>query len=209
MKTRPAPVGRAGCAGCAGRLGRVVPVGAVSRVAAVTAVAAALVLGAGTGTTLALWRDSASVPATAARSATISVQVNGSTTAALTGPTNLAPGVGRTVTATLADAAPVGAKNLRMQLHLDAVTSSNPALTGALEVAATTVATVSACTAAAAGFGPVGPAFTSVPLTSTGLAAGATRVLCLTVRLVSAPPTSARGQSGTLTLTFRGQQVRP
>jgi hypothetical protein len=204
MNVRPATVAAAGTARSSGRARAV-----VSRGAAVAAVAAAVVLGAGTGTSLALWHDAAVAPASAARSATISVQVNGSTSTALAGPTNLAPGVGRTVTATLANASPVGAKNLRMQLHLDAVTSSNPALNGALEVAATTVTTASACTPATTGFGPVGPAFASVPLTTTSLAAGSTRVLCLTVRLVAGPPASARGQSGTLTATFRGQQVRP
>lgn len=179
------------------------------RIAVIVTVAVALVLGVGTGTTLALWRDTATVGASSARSATIAVQVNGSSTATLTGPTNLAPNVGATVTATLLNASPAGAKNLRMQLDLDAVTSSNAALDGNVEVAATTVATSGACTVATSGFAPVGPSYPITQLTTTSLAAQASRVLCLTVRLVSSPPASARGQSGTLTLTLHGRQVRP
>jgi hypothetical protein len=180
-----------------------------TRIIVIVTVATALLLGAGTGTTLALWRDTAGVGPASARSATIAVHVNGSSSATVAGPSNLAPNAGRTVTATLLNAAPAGAANLRMQFFLDAVTSSNPALTGNVEVAATTVATAGQCLPATSGFAPVGPAFASVALTSTGLAAQASRVLCLTVRLVSAPPVSARGQAGTLTLTVRGQQVRP
>ena len=180
-----------------------------TRIAVIVAVTVALVLGAGTGTTLALWRDTGSVAASSARSATIAVQLNGSSSATLTGPVDLAPNVGRTVTATLLAAAPAGARNLRMHLYLDAVTSTNAAFNGNVEVAATTVATAGACAPATSGFGPVGPAFPSTRLTTTTVGAQDTRVLCLTVRLVASPPPTARGQNGSLTLTVRGQQVRP
>lgn len=173
------------------------------------AVAGTLLMGAGSGTTLALWRDTATVATSSAQSAAIDVRVNGSTAAAITGPTGLAPGVGRTVTATLQNASPAGASNLRTQLFLDAVTSSQSTWTGVLEVSATTVASAGACTAATSGFKAVGPSYTSTQLTASALAPQQSTVLCLTVRLPGSAPSVTRGRSGSLTVTVRAQQVRP
>lgn len=168
------------------------------------AVTGALVLGgAATGTTLALWRDQAAMAATAVSSGSLTVSAAG-----LGSLTGLEPGVGQVVSGTITDTSPSAAKNLRTTFHLDGVSTSNNAVAGHLLVSATAVPSNGNCTATTA-FKPVGPSYTSTALTTTGLPAGTTLKLCLTVRLDPAAPSSARGQSATLTLTLRSQQVRP
>jgi hypothetical protein len=172
-------------------------------------VAGTLVVGAGTGSTLALWHDSAVAAASTTTAGTISVTVNGSTTATIAGPTNLSPGVAKTTTATLTNASAV-APNMRMQMYIDKATVTGAGLDGAIEVAATAVATTGACTAATTGYQTIaGPGGINVgQVTTTALASQASTVLCLSVRLKSTAPAGARGKSGSIVLTLRGQQVR-
>lgn len=168
------------------------------------AVAGALVLGgATTGTTLALWRDQAALPASSVASGSLAVSAGG-----LGSLTNLQPGVSQLVSGTLSDASPSTAKNLRTTFHLDGVATSNSAVAGYLMVSATAVPSTGTCTATSS-FKPVGPGWTSTALTTAGVPAGTSVRLCLTVQLDPAAPESTRGQSATLTLTLRGQQVRP
>jgi hypothetical protein len=110
------------------------------------------------------------------------------------------------VTATVKNAS-AAAPNMRMQVYLDSVTSSQAAWTGDVEVAAATYPTT--CTAATTGFVSVGATSANVAVTTTALASSASANLCLTVRLKSSAALAAYGKTGTLTLTFRGQQVRP
>ena len=170
-------------------------------VAAVTG--ALLIGGAATGTTLALWRDQAAMAATSVSSGSLTVSAAG-----LGSLTGLEPGVSQVVSGTIADTSPSAAKNLRSTFHLDGVSTSNSAVADHLKVSATAVPGNGACAATTA-LKPVGPSYTSTALTTTGGPAGTTRKLCLTVQLDAAAPTSARGQSATLTLTLRSQQVRP
>ena len=97
-------------------------------------VAGLLMLGATTGTTFALWHDSAQAAGVTATAGNISVTVNSSTAASFAGPTGLAPGIAKTVTTTVKNAS-VAAPNLRMQVYLDSVTSNQAAWTGDVEVA--------------------------------------------------------------------------
>ena len=169
-------------------------------------VAGLLMLGATTGTTFALWHDSAQAAGRTTSSGTIAVNVNSSTTASIIGPTALAPGVGKTVTATVSNAS-AAAPNMRMQVFLDAVTSNQAAWTGNVEVAAT--AYTGTCTAATTGFVAVGATGAGAAVTTSALTSGGTANTCITIRLKSSAPVGAYGQSGSLTLTLRGQQVRP
>jgi len=169
-------------------------------------VAGLLMLGATTGTTFALWHDSAQAAGVTATAGNISVTVNNSTAASLTGPTGLTPGNAKTVTTTVKNAS-AAAPNLRMQVYLDSVTSSQPAWTGDVEVAAATYTT--SCTAATTGYVSVGASSANVAVTSTSLSSGGSANLCISVRLKSSAALAAYGKTGTLTLTFRGQQVRP
>ncbi len=169
-------------------------------------VVALLLLGATTGTTLALWHDSATAAGRTTTAGNISVTVNGSTAASLTGPTALAPGVAKTVSTTVTNASAV-APNLRMQVFLDSVTSSQSAWTSNVEVAAATY--TGTCTAASTGFVAVGATGAGAAVTTTALASGASANLCITVRMKSSATSAAYGKSGTLVLTLRGQQVRP
>lgn len=181
------------------------------------AAAGALVLGgAGTGTTLALWTKTATVPASSVSSGSISVTVNGSTSASIPGPTGLAAGTGpgnagvaKSVSATLKNNSPSGAKNLRMTIYLDTVTANQTDLNTSLEVAASTVATTATCPSPAGTFKPVGTGYTNTLLTSTSTVPQASLKLCVDVRLEAGSAAAAINKSGTLTFTFRGQQVRP
>ena len=168
------------------------------------AVTGALVFGgAATGTTLALWQNQAATAATSVSSGTLTVSATG-----LGSLTGLEPGVSRVVSGTITDTSPSAAKNLRTTFHLDGVSTSNSAVAGHLKVSATTVPATGTCSATTA-FKPVGPSYTSTALTATGVPTGTSLKLCLTVQLDPAAPASARGQSATLTLTLRSQQVRP
>lgn len=168
-------------------------------------VAGLLMLGATTGTTFALWHDSAQAAGRTATAGTIAVNVNSSTAATFAGPSALAPGVGKAVTATVSNAS-AAAPNMRMQVFLDSVTSSQSAWTGDVEVAA--AAYTGSCAPATTGFVAVGATGANVGVTTTALASAATANVCLTVRLKSSAAAAAYGKNGTLTLTFRGQQVR-
>jgi predicted ribosomally synthesized peptide with SipW-like signal peptide len=168
-------------------------------------VAGTLVVGAGTGSTLALWHDSATAAARTTTAGTISVTVNNSTTASFAGPTALTAGVAKIVTATVKNASAV-APNLRMQVYLDSVTSNQAAWTSNVEVAAATYTTT--CAAATSGYVSVGATNANIAVTSTDMASNDSANLCVSVRLKSSAPVAAYGKSGTLTLTLRGQQVR-
>jgi hypothetical protein len=180
-------------------------------VIAVAVVGALLVGGAVTGTTFALWRDGAPTGASTVKGGAISLTVDGSTTVSWASPGELmlnsgsTPGTARSTSALLRNGST--GKNLRMQMHLDAVTASAPVLTNGLEVAATTVAKTATCPSPAATFKALS-SYTTTALTATGVAPGVERKLCVDVRVKGGAPDVA-GQSGTLTFTLRGQQVRP
>ena len=186
------------------------------RTVVLIAAAGALVLGgAGTGTTLALWTKTVTVPASSVTSGAISVTVNGSTSASIAGPTGLARGVGpgnagvaKSVSATLKNDSPSGAKNLRMAIYLDSVTASQTDLNTNLQVAASTVATTGTCPSPAGTFKTIGTGYTSTLLTGTNTQPQASLKLCVDVRVRSGAGAAADNKSGTLTFTFRGQQVR-
>jgi hypothetical protein len=180
---------------------------ATSLLVTVSVIGALVIGGALTGTTLALWRDQAPLAAGQVQSGSIALSVNGTATASLGALNGLQPGVAQVVSANLTNSSPAAAKNLRMQVHLDSVSSSNPALDAVLEASVST--TTGSCVAAGAGFKPVGSGYSSTQLTSNSLAAQTSVTLCVTLRLPSSAPPAALGQSGTLTFTFRGEQVRP
>ncbi len=185
------------------------------RTVVLIAAAGALVLGgAGTGTTLALWTKSATVPSSSVTAGAISVTVNGSTSASIAGPTGLAgagaaAGPAQSLSATLKNDSPSGAKNLRMAIYLDTVTASQTDLNSNLQVAAATVATGGTCPTPAGGsFKSIGAGYTSTLLTGTSTLPQASLKLCVDVRVKANPSGTFAGKSGTLTFTFRGQQVR-
>lgn len=173
------------------------------------AVIGTLILGGAlTGTTLAQWRGTASLNGGAVNSGTIGLTANGSTTASLGSlVSSLQPGVAQAVPLTLTNSAPVTSKNLRLALFLDTVTSSNAALNGALQVDARPY--TGTCTAATSGFKTIGAGYTTTSLTTSSLPPQAIHTICVTLRLPSPAPSGSQGQSGLLTFTFRGQQVRP
>ena len=139
--------------------------------------------------------------------------MNGSTTATLGPIGSLALNVGATagtaqaMTATLTNAAPTGAKNMRLLLHLDTVTSTNTNLTAGLEVAATTVATTATCPTPT-GYKPLS-AYTTTALGTTKVTPGGARKLCASVRVKGSATSAVARQTGSLVFTFRGAQVRP
>jgi hypothetical protein len=185
------------------------------RTVVLIAAAGALVLGgAGTGTTLALWTKSATVPSSSVTAGAISVTVNGSTSASIAGPTGLARGAGtaagtaKSVSATLKNDSPSTAKNLRMTIYLDTVTANQADLNTNLEVAASTVTTSGTCPTPAGTFKPVGAGYTSTLLTGTSTLPQASLKLCVDVRVKGGSTAATASKSGTLTFTFRGQQVR-
>lgn len=175
-----------------------------------TVVGALIVGGATTGTTLALWHDKATLTGSA-QSGELVLHVDGETATTLTLPGNLAlnsgssAGAPQPFTATLKNAG--AGKNLRMQIHLDTVTS-NADLTAGLEVAVATVSAGDACPTPTNGDYKPLSAWSTTALTTSSLAPDATRKLCGNVR-VKGGATNIAGKSGTLTLNFRGQQVRP
>lgn len=175
-------------------------------------VGALLVGGATTGTTLAHWRDQAALGASSVKGGTIGLTVNGSTSASFGSLANLTLNSGATAggiqsaTATLVNTST--GKNMRMQMHLDNVTATTTGLTNGLEVAASTVATGVTCPSPAGTFKPLS-SYTTTPLTATSLSPGGTRKLCVDVRVKGGAGSTAAGQDGTLTFTFRGEQVRP
>lgn len=171
-------------------------------------VGALLVGGAVTGTTLALWQDTEPLNRGSLSSGTLGLTVNGASAVQLASlPGSLQPDVGEVIKVTLQNSAPATAKNMRAVYFLDAVTSDNSALNGAVQVdARRTYGTT--CAAATSGFKPVGTGYTSTRLTSTPVSPQATATICLTFRLPASAPASSRGQTGGLTLTFRGQQDR-
>ena len=185
------------------------------RTVVLLAAAGALVIGgAGTGTTLALWTKTATVPASTVTSGTISVTVNGSTSATIAGPTGLAVGAGSTagtaksISATLKNDSPATAKNLLMAIYLDTVTANQTDLNTNLQVAASTVATSASCPSPAGTFKTIGTAYTSTLLTGPSTVPQASLKLCVDVRVRGSATPGAANKSGTLTFTFRGLQVR-
>lgn len=174
-----------------------------------TVVGALVIGGATTGTTLALWRDQAA-PSGSVESGNLVLHVDGDTTATFTGVGSLGlnngatPGAPQSFSATLKNAGT--GKNLRMQVYLDSFTTSSEFAAG-LEVAVSTVPTGDACpTPVTTDYKPLST-WTATALTSSSMAAAATRKLCGSVR-VRGGATNIAGKSGPLTFNFRGQQVR-
>lgn len=175
-----------------------------------TVVGVLVIAGATTGTTLALWRDQAALVGSV-QSGELVLHVDGETATTLTLPGDLALNDGSTAgapqpfTATLKNGG--DGKNLRMQIHLDTITT-NADLTAGLEVAVVTVPAEDACPAPSDGSYKALSTWSTTALTTSSLAPDATRKLCGNVR-VKGGATNIAGKSGTLTFNLRGQQVRP
>jgi alternate signal-mediated exported protein len=184
----------------------------LSKPFAIAVVGALLVGGAATGTTLALWHDQASVAAGRLGSGAIALQVDGSTTATFTPLSGLAmnngasPGSAQTFTATLKNSST--GTNMRMQMHLDDVATSNGNLDTGLEIALSSTGQPADCAAATTGYDPLS-ATNSLVISTDGVANGGTRALCVSVRVRGNAPAGVASQAGTLTFDFRGEQVRP
>ncbi|QZY29829.1 hypothetical protein [Nocardioides coralli] len=175
---------------------------------AVAVAGALLVGGAATGTTLASWVDSAQLAGTAVSSGTISLTVDGTTTATFASLPALSlnvggtPGAAQSFTATLRNDS-VG-KNLRMRMYVDDVTTGQADLNGGLEISVAGAAPAAACPA---------PAWQNLSATNntevTGapLAPGGTRKLCVSLRVRAGAPAATASRTGTLTFAFRGAQV--
>ncbi len=173
-------------------------------VLASTVVGALLVMGAVTGGTHATWRDAASASTGTARSGVLAVGFPGPASGSWSAP--LVRGTAVAAATTVVNDSAANSKNLRVQLHLDAVTSSNAALDGVLQVNARRV--TGSCTAAGSGFKTVGAGYTPTAISTANLTSGQQVTLCLTLLLPASAPQSAGGQSATLTFTVRGQQTR-
>src|SRR5690242_1418280 len=101
---------------------------------AATVAGALLIAGAGTGATLATWHAQTQVVLGSVRSGSIALTVNGASSATLGALGAMKPGDSRTVTATLTNAAPAGAKNLRMGVYVDSASTGTSAIDAALHV---------------------------------------------------------------------------
>jgi predicted ribosomally synthesized peptide with SipW-like signal peptide len=188
----------------------------MSRTPLVVAVVGALLIGgATTGTTLALWHDQETLSGSVS-SGTMAFTVNGSTTVTFDAINNLAMNSGDQAGAAqsfTADLTAGGAgKNLRMRMFVDDVTTGSSELNDGLEVALTGAPTAGDCPAAtAATYTPLSGT-NSVEVTNSSVAGvppGTSRALCVAVRVRPNAPAATAGKSGQLTITFRGQQVRP
>lgn len=171
----------------------------------VAVVGALLVGGATTGTTHALWRDQANLPASAVTSGSMSHTVLNGGDAQL-GTISLAAGsaTATPVTATVRDTSAVGSKNLRQDIRLadvDLANATNGLTPHHLLLSVTKKSSAVCPTAAPA---TVAAGYASAVLDRTAPAGPAYEV-CVTIAAVAAAPASA----GTLRLTFAGQQVRP
>ncbi|MGN6131054.1 MAG: hypothetical protein ACTHOK_12010 [Nocardioidaceae bacterium] len=188
---------------------------------AATVVGALFVGGAATGTTLALWRDQAPL-AGQLRAGTMSLTIDGKSTSVqlgavsgLTlGKTSTTPGtpVAMSTAPLMKFEAPVEARNLRLQVHLDAVAPSQTSsvLDQDLEVGATAVPAVDACPdPTTLTYQAIGPGYNSALLTAWKLAPLDTAKLCIAARLKAGASDSTLGLAQTLTFTIRGQQARP
>jgi hypothetical protein len=119
-----------------------------------TVVGALVIGGATTGTTLALWHDEAALGASKVEAGSMTITVDGQTSATFTTITNLAlnnestPGTPQAFTADLV--AGGEGPNLRMRMFVDDVTTTSGDLNNGLEIALTGSATADACPAAAA-----------------------------------------------------------
>ncbi|MGN6575109.1 MAG: hypothetical protein ACTHKG_05435 [Nocardioides sp.] len=188
---------------------------------AVAAVIGALfIVGAVTGTTLALWQDEATLDAGALGSGTISLTgADGSSVSVSFGTASALPlgsggSAGGPVTASnaplLKNSTPPNSKNMRMRVFLDQV-SAGPELVNKIQVAALGVAaTTPDCSGVAFAdqdFRDPG-AYTAWEMTQSALSAGQSVRICVSTR-VKAGVADAGGKSGSLSFIFRGQQVRP
>ena len=186
-----------------------------ARIPAVVAVVGALLVGgATTGTTLASWRDQASVGSGAASSGKFLLDINGggtSTAISLGTLPTLALNSGATAGAAQAQSATlnysVTGKNSQMRLALTSISASQSDLVSGLEVAASMVATATACPVPAGTY----QALSTYTSTTLGILANATgsRKLCLSMRVRGSAPAAVAGKSGNLTLIVTATQVRP
>jgi alternate signal-mediated exported protein len=175
-------------------------------------VGALLVGGAATGTTLALWSDSAPMASSGVAAGTIAKTADGAKDAAYVGVTGLAlndgaiPGGAYSFATTLANAST--GKNMRLQMFVDDVSSANPLLNQGLEVGLAAVPTASDCPTAAPGFSPLN-AQNSLTVTPDGIPNGERRAVCVWVRVKGgSDPNIIGGASGQLKFDFRGVQLR-
>ena len=172
---------------------------------AVAVVGALLVGGATTGTTLALWRDQAIVPASSLTSGSMSHTVlNGGDTRL--GNVSLVAGEpsATTVTGTVRDTSAAGSKNLRQDIRVASVELANP--TNNLSAADLRLAVTSKTSASCPADVPASTAagYASADLYRTAPISPAYDV-CVVVAAIAGAPAS----TGTLRLTFAGEQVRP
>ncbi len=172
------------------------------RRAACALAGALLVAGAGTGTTLAAWHAQQPVRLGSVQSASADLSVNGKSVADLGPLTGLHAGEATTVPVTVTDAAPPEAKDLVLAVYLDNATTSVPAIDDALTVDVRP--TSGGCAPAASGV-PLAQYRDTQPLAT--LAPQQSVSLCVTLGLPATAGPPPGGLSGTLSLTFRGQQV--
>jgi hypothetical protein len=101
---------------------------------AATVAGVLLIAGAGTGATLATWHARTRLALGSVRSGSIALTVNGVTTANLGTLGAMKPGESQTLSATLTNASPAGAKNLRMGVYVDSASTGTSAVDAALHV---------------------------------------------------------------------------
>ena len=175
----------------------------------VAVVGALLVGGAVTGTTLALWQDTVSVNRGTVSTSGFGLTVDNSAAANLGTLPTLQPGESAAVEVDVKNTGTNKAQNLKVDYYLDTLTSSNTALNGVMDAAASIKVGAGACVVATTGFKPVGPSYTATKLTTTTVEGGRTEKMCLTVRLPASAPAGSWNQAANLTFTFSGRQVRP
>ncbi len=182
-------------------------------------VGALLVGGATTGTTLALWRDSAVAASSTVTGGTVRLTGSDGTTtvgialgtaSGIPLSTSTTPGASVLVSTTLRHATPATSKNMRISVVLDDVdVATNANLASALQVAASARSGATCPATTTAAWQDVGAvAFTPVRLAS-ALDRQADAPICLYVRMKAGAAVTSYGQSGSLTFAFRGQQERP
>lgn len=188
---------------------------------AVTVAGALLIGGAATGTTLALWHDSRSLSAGTVQSGQIRLTAgDGATTTdialgdtgALPLPTATEAGDSVRVTPApeLMNATALSNRNLRMNVFIDQVIVAGGLAAADVELAvtATSGTTCSSVPPATSFYTPGVYGLGAWRITTQQLDRQQKVRLCIDVR-VPQGSTDAKGKSGSLKFTFRGQQVRP
>jgi hypothetical protein len=172
----------------------------------IAVIGAVAVGGAVTGSTLARWRDTATMSGTTVTAGSLSFTATGPGSTALPALGGMSRGAPRAVEMELGNSSPGGARNLRLEIRPAGYTHTNPGMNLDVEVRALTAG--EQCSTGLTGFAPFkAPAWPAAgPALTPPLAPQQHARACLRVTVDSA---TGSLRSSTVTLDFDAVQVRP